>query len=1011
MGAGTGRRGAVHRRRRPRRRARGRVDGGRGRPLRDDAGERRSPAGAARRRFPLRDRRERLAIRPVARRVPDGLCVVGARVARARRPRPRVPPLSSGGDDRARRGDRRAARPRPPSGVAERRAPRSPRRMARRRHRRPTRRAAHGRRRVDLATGGAPDRSGGARPARRLDRHRRPRREPPAPMVGRPLRRPAFPAHPPTATPTALGARHASRGPPRRPRPSSGPAGTTDAARRLRPRARSPPRSRMGGHWPTALPSSRATASSPACASPTARWWRASRTRFLSSRPAATRSPSASTEPAPARRRRTPRRRPARRARPPPDGALAFVCGEPRGPTILYRWDASGARLVELRRFDIPRQVLGFGNGALAVRGACDPAAAEDTFSATGAAHEADLWCVAPPRRPWRETRIESFSRLVVLADGRTGWVRPPSAGNLTTARWVVDDHGHPVETPITFPALPADVARALARGVWVDGFEERRPGVVGGWIDAAGSLVGIEIAATGAARVGEYIRDAGAPVASGRWAFGWTASRRGFETIDGGMTWNKEIAMPDVIASGRAIRERACGPIGCVVGGWLRVGWGASEQPIAPEPPPRDPPPERDAPDLDLDCVAQGGRPPTAPPRRRAQRRPGPPAARYPTARPHREPLRRIDVGRRLGASFLRRVARPRHARGQRRRQPRDLRRPRSAACGSPLARLYAWGPESGEWDQYGRWQARWQWPWGGGQDVRASSVAPSPWSSLDAARRALGMGPGLPIAWSVVDSDDPDHALFLARHNLGSASTEVVVAEADHPPAEVHRANGEPFAEVEAAAHVGDRWYLATRESPGEGAATVLFAVDAGAAREVLRVPRVGFETRPSVHIARSADGRGLALVVDGQPDGSRGGATRWLVERRPRRPGRSAPRSRSPRWPSPTGRSHLARGTTRAGSSTCPTPGACGSTSAPIGRPGSRRRWRVCAFRVSTPASNGCSGRWTPTERRLRSSSSTRRFASEHDADRERTGARPSRSACSSARLRHALRCTLR
>jgi hypothetical protein len=566
--------------------------------------------------------------------------------------------------------------------------------------------------------------------------------------------------------------------------------------------------------------------------------------------------------------------------RDPSDGAVGFACGEPRGRTVLYRWDPSDGRLVELRRFNVPRQVLGFGNGALAVRGACAADAPEDTFSATGAAHDADVWCVAPPHRTWRELRVESFARIVVLSDGRTGWVRPPTAGNLTTATWVLEGEGRPIETPIAFPPLPADVVHALALGVWLDGLEERRPGVVGGWIDAAGSLVGVEIAATGVARIGEYIRDAGAPVAAGRWAFGFTASRRGFETSDGGMTWTKELPMPDVIASGRAVRERACGPVGCIGGGWLRVGWGPSEQPLAPDPPARVAPASPEGPDLELDCVAQGGQAPTtaAPTTSPAAL---PPSRPRPTRR--RDPTASLYSGSTWGAvSDLPAFGAwpgPSMAAG-------DIGVSLETSGGIearlrvPLARLYAWGPESGEWNLHGRWQARWQWPWGGWQDVRASSIAPSPWSSLDAARRALGMGPGLPITWSVVDTDDPDHALFLARHNLGTASTEVVVAEADHPAVEVRRPNGEPFADVEAAARVGGRWYVATAQSPGEGAATVLFSIEAGIAREVLRVPRVGFETRPPVRIARNTDGHGLALVVDGQLDGDRGAATRWIA-----------------------------------------------------------------------------------------------------------------------------------
>jgi hypothetical protein len=51
--------------------------------------------------------------------------------------------------------------------------------------------------------------------------------------------------------------------------------------------------------------------------------------------------------------------------------AFGFVCGEPLGQTRVYAWNAGQSRMLELRRFAEPRQVLAFGNGALAVRGPC----------------------------------------------------------------------------------------------------------------------------------------------------------------------------------------------------------------------------------------------------------------------------------------------------------------------------------------------------------------------------------------------------------------------------------------------------------------------------------------------------------------------------------------------------------------------------------------------------------------------------------------------------------------
>jgi hypothetical protein len=547
-------------------------------------------------------------------------------------------------------------------------------------------------------------------------------------------------------------------------------------------------------------------------------------------------------------------------------GALGFVCGESRGRTLIYRWDASGARLVELQRFENPREVLGFANGALAVRGSCAPAATQEPIVGE------QIWCVMPSEGAWRDMRSGTDERIVVLSDARVVLIRPPRGGDLSRARLTVIDGGRQSDLPLALPPLRADVANALRLGVWLDGFEERKAGVVGGWVDAAGAIVGIEIATNGETRVGEYIRDAGAPIASGRWAFGWTASRRGFETTDGGMTWTKEIALPDPIAAGRAPRERACGPVGCVAAGWLRVGWGASAQPLASEPRPIISPPRPSPPNLELDCEmltvpphepatmqATGatavGRPATVNTYAGSACAPGSP---LPPFAGHPGPSMALDD---FGLSVE---------------SSNGLER---ALRGMPLARLYVWGPKTGDW-YLGRWQVRWQWPWSAWSDVRASTASAAVWPSLDSARRALCTGPGSPVAWFFAEGDDRNHALLLARHATATPTVDLVVLEADHPAVAAHRPGAEPFPEVEGAARLGGRWYIATSQSPGELAATVVWSIEGKTAREIVRVPRAGFETRPALRIARRSDAHALGLVVDGQPDESNGPVRRWVT-----------------------------------------------------------------------------------------------------------------------------------
>ncbi len=577
-------------------------------------------------------------------------------------------------------------------------------------------------------------------------------------------------------------------------------------------------------------------------------------------------------------------------ARPEAEGAFGFVCGEPRGVTALFRWDERSSRLIELRRFESPREVLASGNGSLAVRGPCA------SRSADASPAQEQAWCVMTHGGAWNEMHLlgdgVDRARLVVLSNGRVALVRPPEAGDLSSARLTlidgVTDGARATHLPLRVEPLPPDAARALRLGIWMDGFEERRPGVLSGWVDAAGAILGIEIALDGAVHAGEYIRAAGAPIASGRWALGWTASGGGFETTDGGMNWSKEIALPEPIAEPKAGRARACGPIGCVAAGWLRLGWGPREgSNVTPPPPPARSRAAHRAPSLALDCEPLGSRPPTdvAPP---------PAAQGHSGARPLVRPgwagaASPFSSGAGALAEFRSFAGRP---------APLipsgevGLSADASNALDRgfrsvPLARVYAWGPSVGEWDSLGRWQVRWQWPWGGWSDSRSSAVTQSPWPTLEIAAHAFG-GVGVPPEWTLIPGDDADHALLTARR--GGAGVIVLEAlDADRAPIEIARAGGEPLPDVQGAVRSGGHWYLATSQGSGEAAAAVLWLVDGSVARELGRVPRIGQDALPTARLARRPEGAEggpaspvspvtVGLVVAGQ-DMERG-ALLWVA-----------------------------------------------------------------------------------------------------------------------------------
>jgi hypothetical protein len=560
--------------------------------------------------------------------------------------------------------------------------------------------------------------------------------------------------------------------------------------------------------------------------------------------------------------------------------AFGFVCGEPRGQTRIYAWDPASAHLVELRRFDDAREVVGCGNGALVVSGGCG-AVAQDRVPAGERA-----WCILGSDRTWREIRTAASTtvpsdgvdrtQLVVLADDRSVLVHPPIRGDLTTARLTVANPGQSSSrtVPVQLPPLPVNERDVLRLGTWMEGFEERRPGVVGGWIDAGDVILGIEIDVDGQARVGEYIRDAGSPIVSGRWAFGWTPSRRGFESIDGGMTWAKMISLPEPIAEPEVDRERGCGRIGCVVAGWLRVGWGGSESPAPPLPPPLRAAPLTPVPPapLHLRCEA------TAPMPSIAVSAPPLSTLRVTAAGLHPTSPGRWANGDTWGAvsdfpSFSGRAG-P-ELTGD------TLGLTVEASVGArPLGRLYAWGPSTGEWDSMGRWQVRWDWAWGGWTDARSSAISPSPWSTLDGARHGLGIGPGSPVGWAIVPGDDPDHALLVSRPGSGSAGALLTVLESNRPPLPVQRGGDDSWPELQGALRTGGRWFVLTSEDPGEPPAAVLSTIDLGGrAREWLRIPRAGFDARADLHLARQDDGRAIGFVAEGRPDASHPPSS-WLV-----------------------------------------------------------------------------------------------------------------------------------
>jgi hypothetical protein len=329
--------------------------------------------------------------------------------------------------------------------------------------------------------------------------------------------------------------------------------------------------------------------------------------------------------------------------------------------------------------------------------------------------------------------------------------------------------------------------------------------------------------------------------LASGRWGLGFSGGRRGYETIDGGMT-GAPIDLPDAIAQGRATVSRACGPVGCAANGWIRVGWGApppEDAQVMPALPTVSPLALRPS-SLTLACELTKAGPPAAAGTaavislddglgRYGGRYGGGYAGGWPSGYPGR-PRQTFNW-----TPFFTAAA-PKHG-------EKDVGASYAAKDASNVvgtsAQLYAWGPKEGEWDQRNRWIVRWLSPYGSGADVRSTPVSATPRIVMESTGWLMMASPR-PMSWTVHTGDDTSHALLMGRQTNGPSEIFLMELEDGRAPSPIRRADAEPIAEVESAVRAAGRWFVATQQNPGSAAATVVWELDGGIARELSRLPR---------------------------------------------------------------------------------------------------------------------------------------------------------------------------
>lgn len=548
--------------------------------------------------------------------------------------------------------------------------------------------------------------------------------------------------------------------------------------------------------------------------------------------------------------------------------AFGFVCGEPEGATTVYAYVAGA--LERRIRFAAPREIHAAGTGSLAVRGNCDDARFRQSKG------QSPTYCIVNESGSTREVDLRGSvdqARLVALADGRIVVLSPPH-GVLGHARISLLENGSAKTIPLQFaPNLLNKVASVLEHGLWLDNWEEREPGTIGGWVEAGGALVGVEVqTSTGRTVTGTLLTDPVAYSTSGRFGFGWTNGRRGFETVDGGMHWD-QVSVPDR-DSGSVSALRGCSPVGCVGRGWIRIGWGDAKDPDMPTMQSVKSKSSR-SPGLSLSCEVEkrvaavtkddsseetSHRVAAMPSRFRglASRAPAVPAT-WSSAEPFWNtpgPATPRDAIVVHGDSF-------------------DI------FGGSRnlglVGRAYAWGPKGIDWDRGVSWNVYWLSPFDASNRTMHAKATTIPAPVLDWLK-PLSVRGGPSANWQIA-VDDSEHALFGMRaYTNGSFTTTLFALDASRTAAQISRNDGETFGQVGAAVRVGSRWVvMQTQPSSPERPAIALFVIEGTSARLVAKLPRILAGAQSvTLRLAAGPTDHTVGIVVD--PNGS--GAERWII-----------------------------------------------------------------------------------------------------------------------------------
>jgi hypothetical protein len=527
---------------------------------------------------------------------------------------------------------------------------------------------------------------------------------------------------------------------------------------------------------------------------------------------------------------------------------FGFVCGEEDGPTTVQLFRPP-LGLETLIKFDKPRFVASSGNGSLSIRGKCSGEGGETKDMRT--------YCILGAGGGQREIAIRGevgAERVVALADGRVVVLVPPRFDR--PGRLTLIDGDKVSGTDLKYPTEPRLAVKVARRGLWLDGFEERKKNVVSGWVEAGGPAVGVSVDMKGNVTLGEVYDDGGQLLMAGRFAFASTDGETGVESIDGGKTWT-ELDLPRLPESPGDDKTRGCTPVGCALRGWLRAGWGKpavkSDMAVVAPPAPVTVRPAS-ATSVLMTCVVTGLPPPPAEPA---------PMYGYGEYAPYSSwiPFRNSPPPK-LGKD--------------------EIGVDKSSQYYDDIgAHVYVWGPKGADWSRSGWWQLRFDDPFDPGNSVRSSAPTRPPWSDDVTASEAIGARQ-YGSYWRWEATLDPGGHAALVNVCAGSQCEYYGVSEGrpilelkTQMPAAAGYMGYYPYQYLRpvpgGVVRIGETWFMLTENSLGGPLA--IWRADLGTLREVLSFRRLydrrhmGNAVTPQ--LVRRAHGSDIGILFQEAPD----------------------------------------------------------------------------------------------------------------------------------------------